>query len=172
MIFTSCKNKTTEPEQMNIKQTSELEEKTEPEIKTQIDLTESSSESTDKILDFLSEKYSKVYEYKGIDSRQLIGINFIAKDSIDYYLSSETMPCDTEYYGKAINKNYGLDSEIDEDENGVSYPSNEYSIDQKDYVIYIRVSSDSTKVTIGYTDNETDGTDCAPNTINTMKKIK
>ncbi|GGZ67196.1 hypothetical protein [Algibacter mikhailovii] len=172
LIFINCKNKTTEPEQLNIKQNSELEEKIEPETKTQINTTELNLESTDKMFDFLSEKYSKVYEYKGMDSRQLIGISFISKDSIDYYLSSETMPCDTEYYGKAFNRNYGLDSEIDEDKNGISYPANEYSNDQKDYMIYIRVALDSTKVKIGYTDNVTDGTDCAPNTVSIMKKIK
>lgn len=124
------------------------------------------------MFDFLSSKYSKVYEYKGMDSRQLIGINFISKDSIDYYLSSETMPCDTEYYGKAFNQNYGMDSETGEDENGISFAASEYSNDQEDYVIYIRVALDSTKVKIGYTDNETDGTDCAPNTVHIMKKIK
>ena len=172
LIFISCKNKTSESEQLDIKQTFELEEKTEPEIKTQIVSTELEPESTDKMLDFLSAKYSNVYEYKGMDSRQLIGISFISIDSIDYYLSSETMPCDTEYYGKGFNQNYGLDSEIDEDEKGISYPANEYSNDQKDYVIYIRVALDSTKVKIGYVDNEIDGTDCAPNTVSIMKKIK
>ncbi|WGH75642.1 hypothetical protein P8625_00325 [Tenacibaculum tangerinum] len=172
LIFVSCKNKTTERKQIKINRTSEVEKVKETEILTLTDSIEINLESTDKMLDFLSAKYSKVYEYKGMDSRQLIGINFITKDSIDYYLSSETMPCDTEYYGKAFNQNYGLDSEVDEDENGISYPSNEYSNDQQDYVIYIRVALDSTKLKIGYADNVTDGTDCAPNTVNIMKKIK
>ena len=172
LIFISCKNKTSEPEQLNIKQTSELEEKIEPKIKTQINSTELNSESTDKMLDFLSAKYSKVYEYKGMDSRQLIGITLISKDSIDYYLSSETMPCDTEYYGKAFNKNYGTDSENDIDDDGYGYASDEYSNDQKEYVIYIRVALDLTKVKIKYVDNVTGGTDCAPITEVVMKKIK
>lgn len=170
VIFISCKNKTTETEKPNIEKTILSKEK--HEIKSIIDSTELDVESTDKILDFLAEKYSTVYEFKGMDSRQLIGITFMSKDSIDYYLSSETMPCDTEYYGKAFNQNYGMDTEIYLDENEVSFPANEYSNDQKDYVIYIRVALDSTKVKIGFTDNQTDGTDCAPNTVRIMKKIK
>ncbi|MFI0431226.1 hypothetical protein [Mariniflexile sp. HMF6888] len=172
LIFIGCKNKTTESEQLNTKQTSELEKEIESETKTQVDSTEMNSESTKKMFDFLSAKYSKVYEYKGMDSRQLIGITFISKDSIDYYLSSETMPCDTEYYGKAFNKNYGTDSEIDVDDNGYGYDTDEYSNDQKEYVIYIRVALDSTKVKIKYIDNATGGTDCAPITDVIMKKIK
>src|SRR5690606_22365753 len=98
LICIGCKNKTAESEQLNAIHSSGLEK--EIDVENQDDSTEMNSESNNKMFDFLSAKYSKVYEYQGTNSRQLIGITFISKDSIDYYLSSETMPCDTEYYGK------------------------------------------------------------------------
>lgn len=84
------------------------------------------------------------------------------------------MPCDTKYYGKAFNKNYGTNSEIDVDDDGYGYDTDEYINDQKEYVIYIRIALDSTKVKvkIKYIDNVTDGTDCMPITEVIMKKIK
>ncbi|MCM8569854.1 hypothetical protein NE848_10715 [Gramella jeungdoensis] len=172
VIFISCKNKTTGSEQVDNKQTSELKENIEPEFITQPGSTELKPESTDKIPEFLAAKYSRVYEYNGTDSRQLIGINFIAKDSIGYYLISESLPCDTEYHGKAFNQNYGLDPEIDEDEDGISYPAFQYSDNLQDHVIYIRVALDSSKVKIEYTGKEADGTDCVPNTLSIMERIK
>ena len=168
LICIGCKNKTAESEQLNAIHSSGLEK--EIDVENQDDSTEMNSESNNKMFDFLSAKYSKVYEYQGTNSRQLIGITFISKDSIDYYLSSETMPCDTEYYGKAF-KNNDWNLEIDMDDDGYGYEANEYTIDQPN-VFYIRVALDSTKVKIKYIDNATDGTNCVPIRDVVMRRIE
>ncbi|GAA4054719.1 hypothetical protein [Flavobacterium chungnamense] len=82
-----------------------------------------------------------------------------------------TLPCDTEYWGIAENKNWNNDGEVDEDENG-GYFSNEYIKEEKEYLVGIRLAEDLSKVKIKYIQKDSLETDCLPITEQIMKRIK
>ena len=120
---------------------------------------------------FNKKKFSYLFEYKEEDSYQLIGINIIDKKTVNFYLITETLPCDTEYWGNAENKYLDEDGEVDED-NNESYFADEYSKEEKEYILRIRLAEDLSKVKIKFTQKDSLDTDCLPILEKTMKRIK
>ena len=116
--------------------------------------------------------FQLVFEYSNGEDNQLLGINLIDKKNIEFHLVTKTLPCDTEYWGKAKDKNSELASEVDEDENGTAYGAIEYSKKEKEYFISIRIALDSSKVQINYTEENEIESDCLPITNVIMKRIK
>ena len=154
--FISCQNKSVD----NKNESSKFEIKT-PEI----------IQKTNNPI-FSQNNFELVYEYSNGEGNQLIGINIIEKKNFKFHLVTETLSCDTEYWGIAENKYENFASEIDEDENGTSYGANEYVINKVEYTIAIRVALDSSKVIIKYSQKDGLETDCLPITEEIMKRIK
>ena len=121
---------------------------------------------------FFQNDFELVYEYSNGEDNQLLGINIISQKNLKFHLVTETLPCDTEYWGIAENKYGKLASEVDEDENGTSYRANEYVVNKVEYTIVIGVALDSSKVVVKYSQNDGLETDCLPITEKTMKRIK
>lgn len=115
--------------------------------------------------------FSMIYEYSEEGSKQVIGITKLKNNSIKYHLLTNTLPCDTEYWGIAIDNYADMDPETDEDENGM-YPSREYVSEKSEYIVSIRIALDFSKVIIKYTEKEMEDNDCLPITDKLMKKIK
>lgn len=120
---------------------------------------------------FSLKEYSLVFQYSQDEDNQLLGINIVDKKTIKFYLFTETLPCDTEYWGIAKNKNWNGDGEIDEDEDG-GYFVNEYFKEEKEYLVGIRLATDMSKVKIKYIQKDSLDTDCLPITEIIMKRIK
>ena len=121
---------------------------------------------------FAKKDYLLVYKYSQVEDTQLIGINIVDKKTIKFHLVTETLPCDTQYWGIAENKYSDLASEVDEDENGTAYGANEYIRIEKEYNVAIRLAQDLSKVNIKYMQKDSLDTDCLPITDQIMKRIK
>jgi hypothetical protein len=120
---------------------------------------------------FSQNDFSLVYQYTNKESNQILGINILDEKTIKFHLVTETLPCDTEYWGIAKNKNWNADPEIDEDENG-GYLADEYFMNKVEYTIGIRLASDSSKVIVKYIQKDGLETDCLPITKKIMNRIK
>ena len=93
------------------------------------------------------------------------------KETIKFYLITETLPCDTEFWGIAENKKLKNISKIDlkkEDE----YFVDVYSKAEKEYLVEIKLSEDLSKAKINYVQKDSIDTDCLPITERIMKSIK
>jgi hypothetical protein len=121
---------------------------------------------------FSRNDFSLVYQYLNGESNQLIGINITDKKTIKFHLVTETLPCDTEYWGIAKDKYSDIASEVDNDENGTAYGAKEYVMNEPEYTIAIRLALDSSKVQIKYVLKNGKETDCLPITEELMKRIK
>jgi len=121
--------------------------------------------------EFSQKDYSLVFQYSQDEEKQLLGINIVDKKTIKFHLITETLPCDTEYWGIANNKNWNGDGEIDEDEDG-GYFVDEYFKEEKEYLVGIRLANDLSKVKIKYIQKDSLETDCLPITEIIMKRIK
>lgn len=150
--LTNCQNKT-------------LDSKKELLKPTEIKLKEGK-------LTFSNIDFELVFEYSNGKDNQLLGVNFIDKKNIKFHLATKTIPCDTEYWGKAEDKYSKVASEVDEDENGTAYGAIEYSKREKEYFISIRMALDSSKVQINYIEENIIESDCLPITKVIMKRIK
>ena len=170
LILSNCKNKTSYFSEPHSKKNSEEMVKTVSEFDKKIDSSELNLKSKSNKLSF--SKNTAIYEYNRENSKQRIKLNFISNDSISYFLKTETSTCNAEFHGRAFNPNLGMDPEIDEDEQGLSYPSAEYFDFSEDYTISIRLALDSTKVKISYTKKNKSESNCNPNTDIIMKKTK
>lgn len=120
---------------------------------------------------FSQNDYALVYKYSDGESNQFLGINIANEKTVKFHLVSETLPCDTEYWGIAENKNWNSDGEVDQDEEG-GYFVNEYFKEEKEYIIGIRLAEDLSKVQIKYIQKDSLETDCLPITEQIMKRIK
>jgi hypothetical protein len=151
--FISCKNNDTTKNDKNIhsKIPGKIEENITPE--------------------FSQNDFSYVFQYSQDEDSQLLGINIVDKKNIKFYLITETLPCDSEFWGIAENKNWNSDGEIDEDEEG-GYFVNEYFKEEKEYLVGIRLAEDLSKVQIKYIQKDSLETDCNPITSKIMKRIK
>mgnify|MGYP000350506692 CR=1 FL=1 len=126
-------------------------------------------------LEFSENDYDLVYKFSNDDSNQILGINYINTKSLKFHLTTNKLPCDTEYWGIAKNDYLDFASEVDEDENGTAYGSKEYVMNKKEYTISIRVALDSSKVIIKYIQVNGIHTDCLPiadKIMNRWNKIK
>lgn len=144
-ILTSCKNKEA------IENDRTLESKTS--------ITQSTEES--KSADLYLKDFSYLFEYNEENSNQLIGIDIVDKKTIKFHLITETLPCDTEYWGIAENELYEGHGEIDE-----------YLKEEKEFLIGIRLAENLSKVTVNYIQKDSLYTDCLPITQKIMKRIK
>ncbi len=120
---------------------------------------------------FSQKDFSLVFQYSQDEDNQLLGINIADKKTIKFHLVTETLPCDTEYWGIAVNKNWNGDGEMDEDEDG-GYFVYEYFKEEKEYLVGIRLATDLSKVKIKYIQKDSLETDCLPITEIIMKRIK
>jgi hypothetical protein len=118
----------------------------------------------------LEKKFSYQFKFSDTNSHQIVGINLVDSKTIEFHLITETLPCDTEYYGIAVNKNWNLDGEIDEDDEG-GYFVNEYFKEAEEYTIAIRLAEDLSKVQIKYIQNNGLETDCLPITQKIMYRL-
>lgn len=67
---------------------------------------------------------------------QILQINWLTQDSIEFKLIAKNELCDYETQGIAVNKYPNMDPEIDEDANGMAYPVIEYQvIDGGNYLV-------------------------------------
>jgi len=121
--------------------------------------------------EFSQKDYSLVFQYSAEEVNQLVGINILDKKTIKFHLVTETLPCDTEYWGIAENKNWNRDGEIDEDEDD-GYFVDEYFKEEKEYLVGIRLATDFSKVKIKYVQKDSLETDCLPIAGIIMKRIK
>ena len=115
--------------------------------------------------------FSMLYKYADDESSQTLGITLLKNHTANFYLFTETLPCDTEYWGIAKCEYWNMDPETDEDENGL-YPSREYSTEKDNYDLSIRIALDSTKVVIKFAFKDSSETDCFPIVETIMKRIK
>lgn len=148
----SCKNEKSEKESSSKKSVPEIVEKNSNPIFSQNDFT-------------------LVYQYLNGESNQLLGINIADKKTLKFHLVTETLPCNTEYWGIAKNENWNSDGEVDGDEEG-GYFVEEYLKEEKEYIVGIRLAEDLSKVQIKYIPKDSIDTDCLPITETIMKRIK
>ena len=104
--------------------------------------------SKDKMLDYLIQKYSTVYQFKEFEgddieeSTQLLGITYLENNCIDFYLYTETSPCDTESLGKAFqSKNETINSE---EKNDLNKKSITFIKEEKEYKLSIILNKEKT----------------------------
>lgn len=128
-------------------------------------------EIVDSLLVFSKDKYDLIYEYSDGNDKQLLGINLLDKKSLEFYLLTETLPCDTEYHGIAINNYWDQDPEMDSF-NGEGYFVDEYFMEKKEYQLAIRLVDDLSKVIIKYHVKDTTETDCLPIDHEIMRRVK
>jgi hypothetical protein len=131
----------------------------------------SDSIKEDNSSDFVEKKFTYLFQYSEDNSTQIIGINIINNKTIHFHLITETLPCDTEYWGVAVNKFWDGDGEIDVDSEG-AYFADEYLKEEKEFLIGIRLAEDLNKVKINYIQKDGLNTDCLPITEKIMKRIK
>lgn len=145
LIFVSCKKN----------ESSENVETIEFKTSSSDSLKESNSP------DFYENEFLYLFQYSEENSNQIIGINIVNNKTIKFHLITETLPCDTEYWGIAENEFWDGDDEIDE-----------YLKEEKEFLIGIRLAEDLSKVTINYIQKDSLHTDCLPITEKIMKRIK
>jgi hypothetical protein len=95
--------------------------------------------------------------------KQLLGVTWLPNDSIEFRLLTEDGNCDSNYSGKAKNKNPGKEPESDRDEFGNKYYSLEYEIIEEEvYSLKIRIAVDTTRARIFFDDKSGKEIDCIP----------
>lgn len=119
----------------------------------------------EEMLKHLKEKYSNVYVYEVASNDaaegkeiQYLAINYLENKNINFYLYTETLPCDTQYFGLAIKEDHP-DFTI-------------FKKEEKEYKINIQLNLDKTEATIGYVQKDSLETDCLPIDQTVMKKVK
>jgi hypothetical protein len=159
-FFSNCKKESIEKKAIVI---------TKPPIEN----IQKNKNSKDKMLDHLIQKYSTVYQFKESEddnmeeSTQLLGITYLKNNSIDFYLYTETSPCDTEYFGKAFqNKNDTINSEEKDDLNRI------FIKEEKEYKLSIILNQEKNQASIEYIQKDSLGTDCLPITQVLMNLAK
>lgn len=118
----------------------------------------------DKILKSIKLKYSNVYEYK-IDDQdvseievQWLGIKYLENNCIDFYLYSDTLPCITEYYGKAcLNQNDTINTEVQNNADRAVF-----TYEEKEYKLSIILNKKLNQAEIDYMQKDSLGIDCLP----------
>jgi hypothetical protein len=120
----------------------------------------------DDMLNHLKEKYSNVYafEFGSNDEAegkeiQYLAINYLENKNIDFYLYTETLPCDTEYFGLAYKEDHSEDLTI-------------FTKEENEYKISIQLNRDKSEATINYIQKDSIETDCLPIDQTIMKQIK
>lgn len=138
-------------------------------VKFKTSTSDSITESNSSI--FFEKEFTYLFQYSEDNSFQIIGIDIINNKTINFHLITETLPCDTEYFGTAENEFWDGDGEIDEDSEG-AYFADAYLKEEKEFLIAIRLAEDLSKVKIIYIQKDSLNTDCFPITEKIMKRIK
>jgi hypothetical protein len=123
------------------------------------------NKTEDEMLHHLKEKYSNVYVFELVSNDeaegkeiQYLAMNCLENKNIDFYLYTETLPCDTEYFGLAIR----------EDHNDFTI----FTKEEKEYKISIQLNRDKSEATISYVQKDSLETDCLPINQIIMKEVK
>jgi hypothetical protein len=87
-------------------------------------------------------KYKHVFLHTDDSIQQFLGINYTGNNEVEFMLDYRTKnnSCKLSYRGTATNKNAGADPELDEDENGDAYPSDEFLYEKDGYIIAVRIA--------------------------------
>jgi hypothetical protein len=124
------------------------------------------NKSEDEMLKHLKEKYSNIYLFElgsNDDAEgkeiQYLAINYLENKNIDFYLYTETLPCDTEYFGLALEETQNENSNI-------------FTKEENEYKISIQLNRDKSEATINYIQKDSLETDCMPIDQTIMKRIK
>lgn len=162
-FFSNCKN---EP----------IPKKTKVITKPSLENIQKDKNSKDKMLNYLIQKYAAVYQFKEsegdemLESTQLLGITYSENNSIDFYLYTETSPCDMEYLGKAFqSKN---DTLISEEKNDLNKKLITFIKEEKEYKLSIILNQAKKQAAINYIQKDSLGTDCLPITEVIMNLVK
>lgn len=83
-----------------------------------------------------------IYTYEDDNIKQTLSIVYKNEYEIKFYLQNEKREpnCKQIIEGYAVNENKDLDPELDEDEDGISYPSNEFIFKKGKCLIAIRIA--------------------------------
>lgn len=151
-----------------------IDKKTEVITKPSLENIQKDKNSKDKMLDYLTQKYSTVYQFKEAEdldeSTQFLGITYLENNSIDFYLYTETSPCDTEYLGKAFqSKNDTINSA---EKNDLNKKSITFIKEEKEYKLSIILNQEKNQATIDYIQKDSLDTDCLPITEVIMNLVK
>ena len=119
----------------------------------------------DEMLNHLKAQYSNVYvfELSSNDEAegkeiQYLAINYLENKNIEFYIYTETLPCDIEYLGLAIREDY-----------------NDFTIftkEENEYKISIQLNRDKSEAAITYVQKDSLETDCLPIDQTIMKQVK
>lgn len=90
-------------------------------------------------------KYEKVFVYEDRQTRYLLGVNDKTATEIEFMMGyyRKDGSCADVFKGIAVNYNAGNDPEIDEDEHGDAYASEEFIYEKEGCMISIRIAKDS-----------------------------
>ncbi|NMH27835.1 hypothetical protein [Flavobacterium silvaticum] len=124
----------------------------------------------DKMLAYLKQQYSEVFFYSDDildeeESLQQLGVTYLDENTIDFYLYTETLPCDTEYYGKAFRVETDSLSDIQD-------ALEIFVKEEKEFKLSVILDKQTHKAKVAYIDKETLGTDCLPIVETHMEKVK
>lgn len=166
--FISCKNK--DAEKIVEKKVQVILNK--PNEESNDDKNNYKENNEDKLLDSIKTKFSKVYEFKELNdderTTQWLGITYLEKDCIDFYLYSDTSPCTTEYYGKAcVVKNDTINTAAQNNVDKLIFIQEE-----KEYKLSIILNKKFDQAEIGYIRKDSLETDCLPVDDTVMKLMK
>lgn len=101
-------------------------------------ITETNPKENESVL----KDYEKVFIYEDNTVKQTLGVNYKGENLIEFTLNFEKKDgsCKVNVQGVAKNKNENLDPELDEDEEGIAYPSNEFIYEKGKCIIALRIA--------------------------------
>ena len=110
--------------------------------------SEKQSETVDTLtettpLDTVLAKFENVYKYDKDGMKEILGYNQVNDTLVEFYIQLVNDREVIELTGQAICLSCMLDIELDEDENGIAYPANEYYYETEDIVVFIRIDIES-----------------------------
>jgi hypothetical protein len=86
--------------------------------------------------------YNQVFNYEDSLVHQILGVNFTTEYEIDFIIQfiKKDGSCNIQMKGHAENINKDLETELDEDEDGVAYPSNEFIFENGKCITAVRIA--------------------------------
>lgn len=110
--------------------------------------SEKQTEKVEKInkstpLDTVFAKFDHVFKYDKDGMKEILGYNQLSDTVVDFFIQLENENQIQELTGQAVCLYCSMDSEMDEDENGLAYPASEYFYESENYVVSIRIDIES-----------------------------
>ena len=133
-----------------------------PDVKE--DLSETKQEEVVEKVDSL------FYKVKHNAEEQVLAIVWKSETEIAFRLSTSGGPCDFNQSGMAVSRKNG-DFEIDEDENGESYPALEYFVKEEGALFSIRLEQQKKSTARISYEYESPADECDPNDQLVMRRI-